>query len=353
VVCNDDAAKFGQATCDISFGGDYTEAFVSLALINPTGKHMPGAGVGLAANTHASGSHAKFPWLQGNDEAGNSSYHDNDIVIPNLNGGKFSLIGNGGGTIKDGLGGTNPTWWTFGEWNRMTTWLKAGADPDMDSGQTYFEGMSHTGGKFVYSSSTVSIFGVSLNRVSCTNGSAFLVGETVTGGTSGATGVVKSTNASYLNLQHGGSMDSATPVKFIIGETITGGTSLAVGTTTTNAYGEAHQHSSKHSWPQINLPGYYRPIDSTSSATYPHGANTQIVFDDFYVAVGANSAARVELGNASTYAACTKLALCDYSAWSNTSITAKARCADINLGADVWLFVTLADNTTQYTYKVL
>ena len=55
------------------------------------------------------------------------------------------------------LGGFDPTWWTFGEWNRMTTWMKAGATPETDAGNFMFQGMSETGGQLT-TTSTNAIF---------------------------------------------------------------------------------------------------------------------------------------------------------------------------------------------------
>lgn len=52
--------------------------------------------------------------------------------------------------------------------------------------------------------------------------------------------------------------------------------------------------------------------------------------DNFYVAIGSNAQARVEIGNNSSYFNCTKLAIAPATAWSSTGITASVETSAFN-----------------------
>jgi len=96
-------------------------------------------------------------------------------------------------------------------------------------------------------------------------------------------------------------------------------------------------------------------INGWSNSDGSNNANVELIYDDCYIAWGDNSAARVELGNAATYTACTDLAICETSNanWSNGTLTTTAREGGLNLAANTWLFVTLPDNVTRYSYQVV
>lgn len=342
------AGTYSAGKMSRDFPTDQSEVFISYAVINPTGKRMPGTT--SSANTYASGSNWKPAWLLGRDDSDAVSSGKNDIVIPTLVNSRFSLTGNGIGNLKDGLPSNNPTWWTFGEWVRMTTWLKAGADADIDAGKVYFEGMSESGTRYEYTDNTTSIFGISKNRIKVPTPGSYTVGETVTGGTSGATGVIESTSATFITFEHGGSMDNDPVVKFISGEVLTGGTSGQAQTST-----DALNHSSRHAWSEAGFAGW---ADTMSTGSEPHATDVQVLYDDIYIAHGPNASAVIELGDNAVYESCTIRAMCDYTSWSATSISATVRGADLNLAADTWVFITvagtIADATpTRYSYKVV
>jgi hypothetical protein len=105
-------------------------------------------------------------------------------------------------------------------------------------------------------------------------------------------------------------------------------------------------------WNRINFVGYVR-----SAASFAEGHN--FVLDDIYVATGPNAQARVEIGNADTYDACTKLAMVTIGAqgdnWSDDAITATIRQGKFTADelADAYLYVTTADGQVNtYGYAV-
>lgn len=55
------------------------------------------------------------------------------------------------------------------------------------------------------------------------------------------------------------------------------------------------------------------------------GGSPTVLYDDIYVATGAGSAARVEIGNNATYDSCTDLAICTPTAWANEELTVTLR----------------------------
>lgn len=79
----------------------------------------------------------------------------------------------------------------------------------------------------------------------------------------------------------------------------------------------------------------------------------KVLLDDFYLAVGANAAARVELGNNATYTSCTKLAMCEVSGWTNTALQVTIHAGDLDLTAATWMFITLPNNTSRISKQVV
>ncbi len=62
-------------------------------------------------------------------------------------------------------------------------------------------------------------------------------------------------------------------------------------------------------------------------------------YDDVYLATGTNSRARIEIGNASTYNACTNLAIATVTSWSNTQITATLRQGALGTLKNAYVYV--------------
>lgn len=79
---------------------------------------------------------------------------------------------------------------------------------------------------------------------------------------------------------------------------------------------------------RVHFNGYGR----ATSNSYP-------MFDDVYVAAGDAARARVEIGNKSSYAACTKLAVSTPTSWSDTKVVATVRQGVFNSGETAYVYV--------------
>lgn len=261
---NEAATDLWQASANtFTLTDNPTEVFASYSVKNPTGKRLPGNPI-PAANTFPADSIAKFAWLL---DVGSAT---NDLVIPTIPAqARFSLAGNDLGNIYEFMGGMNPPYWRFGEWIRFTTYLKAGAVPEVDAGTVYFQGMNAVDGMTEYTT--------------------------------------PSNDVIFLN-----------------------------GT------------GPNYKWQTINFAGWFRDGDLD-----PNASEVEVLFDDIYVAWGDNAAARVEIGDNAVYTSCTKLSVCDHVTWNAVEITATVRQSDLNFGANVYLFVTLGDNTTRDSIQVI
>ena len=91
----------------------------------------------------------------------------------------------------------------------------------------------------------------------------------------------------------------------------------------------------------MNVPG------NVEIATSPHP-----LYDDVYIATGDNAMARVEIGNASTYAACTNLAIITPTSWSASSIAATVRSGSFAANASAYLYVIDSSNTISSGYPI-
>jgi len=95
-------------------------------------------------------------------------------------------------------------------------------------------------------------------------------------------------------------------------------------------------------WQYIHFPGYGRP-----------DANSNLYYDDIYIATGTGARARVEIGNNATYTSCTNLAVCTPTSWGDTSITATVRTGSFGTTGTAYLYVTDSDGSTNSTgYEV-
>lgn len=90
----------------------------------------------------------------------------------------------------------------------------------------------------------------------------------------------------------------------------------------------------------ISVNGYIR---STS--------NSHNMFDDVYIATGEYAQARVEIGNASTYDNCSRLAMVTPTSWSASSITGVVRSGNIPNG-NAWLYVTDSSGNRSSGYAI-
>lgn len=80
-------------------------------------------------------------------------------------------------------------------------------------------------------------------------------------------------------------------------------------------------------------------------------SNANTYYDDIYIATGSGARARVEIGNASTYAACTNLAVCTPTSWGDTSIAATVRQGSFSAGT-AYLFVVDSDGAVSDGYEI-
>lgn len=101
-----------------------------------------------------------------------------------------------------------------------------------------------------------------------------------------------------------------------------------------------YTQDSGHNWTWITFPGYSRGE-----------TNTYIHHDDIYVATGSGALARVEIGNASTYATCTNLAVCTVTSWSASSIAFTVRSGSFSPTASVYLYVVDSNGDASAGYQ--
>lgn len=106
------------------------EVFYSVASKIPTGAYFPGGG-NTGTNADYDSSSWKMAWLLGPDSA------TNDLVLFTHTGsGVWKHSGNDLGNLLD-LGTADPSWWKWNQWNRTTSYVKAGTTPQTDAGVIY------------------------------------------------------------------------------------------------------------------------------------------------------------------------------------------------------------------------
>jgi len=79
--------------------------------------------------------------------------------------------------------------------------------------------------------------------------------------------------------------------------------------------------------------------------------NSYPTFDDVYIAYGENAQARVEVGNADTYAGSNSLTMCTSTLWSDSSINCTVRQGGVEEG-DAWIYVTDASGSRSSGYAI-
>ena len=95
-------------------------------------------------------------------------------------------------------------------------------------------------------------------------------------------------------------------------------------------------------WNVLVIPGFGRSDN-----------NSVLYIDDVYVATGAGARARVEMGNASTYSASTKLAFITPTSWNSNQIKATVKQGGFKGGETVYLFVVDASGNASPSYGPL
>ena len=99
-----------------------------------------------------------------------------------------------------------------------------------------------------------------------------------------------------------------------------------------------------YAFDRLSLVGYFRSGSSWPKDNY--------VIDDVYLAVGPNSAARVEIGNKPDYNSCTKMAISTPTSWSSSKINVTVREGTFEPGEKGYLFVVDADNNPSSGFPV-
>lgn len=84
-------------------------------------------------------------------------------------------------------------------------------------------------------------------------------------------------------------------------------------------------------WDRIKFPGWARP-------SFPD--KYRLLYDDVYIASGDNAQARVEVGNAASYEACTKLSILPIQTWGNKVINAIYKAGPLRDGDAQYLYIT-------------
>lgn len=96
-------------------------------------------------------------------------------------------------------------------------------------------------------------------------------------------------------------------------------------------------------WTAIRFPGNFE---------LSAGGDYQILYDDIYLATGPNAAARIEIGNASTYSGSTELNLATVNSWSNSTINATFRNGSFSAGSKAYLFVIDANGSVSNGFPI-
>ena len=89
-----------------------------------------------------------------------------------------------------------------------------------------------------------------------------------------------------------------------------------------------------YKWTQLNVPGWYG-----NSLNNPGG-----VYDDVYLATGANAAARVEIGDASEYEDCTELSIMPSVSWADSEIKVIVKTKGNQTISQKYLFIFNGEN---------
>lgn len=113
-----------------------TEVFISHAAKIPSGANFPGNDGGNSGTDadYSFDSSWKVGWL-----TDGGTVNANDVCLPTHTGsGIWQVAGN---DLNPAFynSGTNPTWWKWGQWHRFSTFFKAGATPNVDTGNFYFQ----------------------------------------------------------------------------------------------------------------------------------------------------------------------------------------------------------------------
>jgi hypothetical protein len=104
-----------------------------------------------------------------------------------------------------------------------------------------------------------------------------------------------------------------------------------------------NNHPSSGKWDRFTIPGWWGNGDNTLN---------QITYDDVYVATGPNAAARVEIGDASTYAKSRNIAISTPQTWSDSTVVFTLRAGPFTDFSSAYLYVVDAENNVSKAYPL-
>lgn len=137
-----------------------------------------------------------------------------------------------------------------------------------------------------------------------------------------------------------GATDTTGVYKFFSGES--GGLNQVLNTINVQTLDPDNDPDANYGYEGVHVNGYGRTT-----------INCHPTFDDVYVAVGAYAQARIEIGNASTYTASTRLAMSTPNTWSDTRITATVRQGGFSNAESAYLFVIDANGIPSPGYPII
>lgn len=91
-----------------------------------------------------------------------------------------------------------------------------------------------------------------------------------------------------------------------------------------------------YTWTQLNVPGWAQNKNVS-------GDNVEALYDDIYIATGANANARLELSDSTDYGASTRVQLCDIRSWRSNRVSARLRKGSLDSVEGSAVHLTTAD----------
>ncbi len=131
-------------------------------------------------------------------------------------------------------------------------------------------------------------------------------------------------------------VDATTDGNYIQSWEMTRGGGIVQVATSANSASSCWFGNYSGSFAKVVLNGYMPNANTTQSNAY---------WDDVYIAYGDNAMARVEIGNAPTYNACTNLTLATPTSWTASSISATVWQGSFTAGSSAYLYVVDSTGT--------
>jgi len=107
---------------------------------------------------------------------------------------------------------------------------------------------------------------------------------------------------------------------------------------------------SPYTWQRLNIPSWSDNRDDSGEDT--NAEKVEALYDDIYVATGANSNARIELSDSTDYGASTRMQLCDIRSWSSNRVSATLRKGSLDSVENATLHLTTAEERQAVSMEV-